>query len=129
MILQVTLLSATIPLLVVTAAVAMLFRPVAFARADLVGADPPVGATLATAPSMISLTFSDRVDVHLSTIVVVDDRNQRVEQGAVEATGYGAKTLRIAVRPLTAGVYRVIWHAVSWDRSKTKGRYEFTIKP
>jgi methionine-rich copper-binding protein CopC len=37
--------------------------------------------------------------------------------------------MSIAVKPLTAGVYRVIWHLVAADGSKSKGKYEFTVAP
>jgi len=108
---------------------ALLPGPSAFARANLVSADPPVGAIIAAAPATISLTFSEQVDAHFSTIMVLDERNQRVQQGAVEFTGYGARTLRIAVKPLAPGIYRVIWRAYAWDGSKSNGKFEFTIRP
>jgi len=110
-------------------AVVMLCHSAAIADVKMVSADPPAGATLHTAPTTISITFSDKVDAKFSSIIVVDERNQRVQQGAAEATSYGAKTMTIAVKPLTAGVYRVIWRAVGADASKSKGKYEFTIAP
>lgn len=110
--------------------VVMLPYPTAFASVELVSSDPPAGAIVRTAPTTVSLTFSEAVDAHKTTIVVLDERDQRVEQGAVEVTNYGAKTISVAVKPLAIGVYRVIWRAEPLDRSKLiKGKYEFTVAP
>jgi copper resistance protein C len=116
-------------LLPTTVAIVTMCQSDAFASATLVSADPPAGVTVHTIPTKISLTFSERVNGHFSTIVVLDERNQRVEQGLVEAISYKSKTLSIALKPLAAGVYRVIWHAVSSDGSKSGGKYEFTVAP
>jgi len=116
-------------LLPAAVAIAVLSHTAAMADVKLVSADPPAGATVHTAPTTISITFSDKIDAKFSSIVVVDERDQRVQQGAAEATSYGAKTMTIAVKPLTAGVYRVIWRAVGADDSKSKGKYEFTVAP
>src|SRR5215831_8947920 len=114
------------PRLLLPAAVAvMMLSHSAMAENKLVSADPPVGGIIHAVPTAVSITFKDKIDPKFSSIVVVDERNQRVEQGAVEATSYSAKTMRIALKPLTAGVYRVIWHAVAPDNSKSKGKYEF----
>jgi copper resistance protein C len=117
------------PLLPAAVAVAMLSHSAAMAAPKLVSTDPPAGATVHTAPTTISITFSDKIDAKFSSIVVLDERNQRVQEGAAAATSYGAKTMSIAVKPLTAGVYRVIWHLVAADGSKSKGKYEFTVAP
>jgi len=116
-------------LLPTTAAFVMMCQSVAFAGSKLVliSADPAVDATVRTVPTQVSITFNARVNAPFSTIVVLDERNQRLEKGLVEATSYAGKTMSIAVKPLTAGVYRVIWSAVSSDGSKTKGKYEFTV--
>jgi methionine-rich copper-binding protein CopC len=93
--------------LLTIAAVVILCQPPAFADAKLVSSTPPAGATVRTAPARISMTFSERVNAPFCTILVLDERDQRVQQGYVEATSYGSKTVTIAVKPLTAGIYKV----------------------
>jgi len=102
----------------------------AFAHAELASANPPANGTVKAAPTEVSITFTEEVEPKFSNIEVLNDKNQRVEQGKAQTLPNDAKTLHIAVKPLTAGIYKVIWQAVSSDDShKTKGTYEFTIKP
>ena len=112
------------------AAVLLLFPASAFAHAELVSANPPASGTVQAAPKEISITFSEAVEAKFSTIEVLDDKAQRFEQGKPEAAPNDPKTLRVMVKELRAGTYRVNWHVVSSDDShKTKGTYEFTVKP
>jgi len=102
----------------------------AFAHAELVSANPPANGTVQAAPNEISITFSEAVEEKFSTIEVLDDKAQRLDQGKPQTAPDDPKTLRVMVKPLRAGTYKVIWHAVSSDDShKTKGTYEFTVKP
>ena len=108
----------------------MLFHANAYAHAELVSANPPANGTVQAAPREISITFSEAVEAKFSTIEVLDDKAQRLEQGKPEAAPNDPKTLRVMVKALRAGTYRVNWHVVSSDDShKTKGTYEFTVKP
>ena len=108
----------------------MLSHANAFAHAELVSANPPANGTVQAAPNEISITFSEAVEEKFSTIEVLDDKAQRLDQGKPQTAPNDPKTLRVPVKPLRAGTYRVIWHAVSSDDShKTKGTYEFTVKP
>ena len=108
----------------------MLSHAHAFAHAELVSANPPANGTVQTAPKEISITFSEAVEAKFSTIEVLDDKAQRLDQGKPEAAPNDPKTLRVMVKELRAGTYRVNWHVVSSDDShKTKGTYEFTVKP
>ena len=102
----------------------------AFAHAELASAKPPANGTVQAAPTEILITFTEEVESKFSTIEVLDSKNQRVDRGKPETMPNDAKTLRIAVTPLSAGTYKVNWQTVSSDDShKTKGTYEFTIKP
>jgi methionine-rich copper-binding protein CopC len=112
------------------AAALMLSHAHAFAHAELVSANPPANGTVQAAPEEISITFSEAVEAKFSAIEVLDDKNQRLEVGKPQRAPNDPKTLRVTVKPLRAGTYKVIWHAVSSDDShKTKGTYEFTVKP
>jgi len=115
---------------VTVAAGLMLFPASAFAHAELASANPPANGTVQVVPKEISITFSEAVEAKFSTIEVLDNKNQRLEEGKAQPAPNDPKTLRVMLKPLPAGTYKVIWHAVSSDDShKTKGSYEFTVKP
>ena len=108
----------------------MLSSASAFAHAELASANPPVDAIVKVAPTEISITFTEAVEAKFSSIEVLDAKNNRLEQGKPQTMPNDAKTLHIPVKPLTAGTYKVMWHAVSSDDShKTKGEYKFTVEP
>ena len=101
----------------------------AFAHAELESANPPVGGTVHAAPAELSITFGEEVEPRFSAIVVLDAKGHREDQGASHTAANDAKILSVALKPLAPGLYKVIWHATSVDSHKTKGSYEFTVKP
>jgi len=102
----------------------------AFAHADLASADPAAGATVKTAPTTISITFTEEVEPKFSSIEVQDAKGTRVDAGKAQTAPDNAKLLSVGLKALTPGTYKVIWHATAADDShKTKGNYEFTVKP
>ena len=102
----------------------------ALAHADLASTDPAAGATVKTAPTEISITFTEEVEPKFSSIQVLDAGDRRVDDGAAHSAPDNEKLLSIGLKPLAPGTYKVIWHATAADDShKTKGSYEFTVKP
>ncbi len=102
----------------------------ALAHADLASADPAAGATVKTAPTEVSITFTEEVEPKFSTIQVLDAGGKRVDDGKAHTAPDNEKLLSVGLKPLAPGTYKVIWHAMSADDShKTKGNYVFTVKP
>lgn len=102
----------------------------ALAHVDLASADPAAGATVKTAPTEIAITFTEEVEPKFSGIQVLDADGRRADEGAAHSAPDNEKLLSIGLKPLAPGAYKVIWHAMSADDShKTKGSYEFTVKP
>ncbi len=102
----------------------------ALAHADLASADPAAGATVKSAPTEVSITFTEEVEPKFSSIQVLDAGGKRVDDGKAHTAPSNEKLLSIGLEPLAPGTYKVIWHAMSADDShKTKGSYEFTVKP
>jgi methionine-rich copper-binding protein CopC len=101
----------------------------ALAHAELVSANPPVGATVRTVPPEISITFTEEVEPRFSSIQVMDEKGIREDQGAPHTLPDNARILNVGIKPLMPGTYRVIWRATSVDSHKTKGSYQFTFKP
>jgi methionine-rich copper-binding protein CopC len=102
----------------------------ALAHADLASADPAAGASVKTAPTTISITFTEEVEPKFSSIEVLDANGKRVDDGAAHTAPDNEKLLSVGLKPLAPGTYKVIWHATAADDShKTKGSYAFTVKP
>jgi len=102
----------------------------ALAHADLTSADPAAGASLKTAPTAISITFTEEVEPKFSSIEVLDGSGKRLDDGKAHTAPDNEKLLSVGLKPLGPGTYKVIWHATAADDShKTKGSYEFTVQP
>ena len=102
----------------------------ALAHADLASADPAADATVKTAPTAISITFTEEVEPKFSSIEVLDAKGTRVDDGKAQTAPGNEKVLSVGLKALAPGIYKVIWHATAADDShKTKGDYAFTVDP
>jgi copper resistance protein C len=102
--------------------------PPAFAHAALERASPAAGAELHAPPPAVRITFTEGVEPHFSTIVVLDAANKPVTTGPVHADG-PIETLAVDLPKLPPGRYTVVWHATSVDTHKSEGRFTFTVLP
>jgi methionine-rich copper-binding protein CopC len=98
------------------------------AHAFLKTATPAVGSTVAQAPGQVLITFTEGVEPSFTTITVEDSSGANMCDGDVHAAGASTR-VAVALKPLHAGVYKVVWHAVSTDTHKTEGNYTFTVAP
>ena len=102
----------------------------ALAHADLASADPAAGTTVKTAPTEVSIAFTEEVEPKFSSIEVLDAGGKRVDDGKAHTAPDNEKLLSVGLKPLAPGTYKVIWHAeAAEDSHKTKGNYVFTVKP
>jgi methionine-rich copper-binding protein CopC len=113
-----TRLIATTLLLVTLAA------PAAHAHAFLDHASPLVGGTVAAAPHEVTLWFTQNIEPAFSRIEVSDSSGARVDQGKAQVSG---STMRVGLKPLAAGTYRVHWHVLSVDTHTTQGSFTFRV--
>ena len=104
----------------------LLGAPAARAHAFLDHASPAVGSTVQRAPAAISLWFSEELEPAFSTVSVVDQAGHRVDSG-VQLDAQDATLLRVSLKPLPPGRYKVIWHVVSVDTHTTEGSFTFTV--
>ncbi len=107
---------------------ATLASPFASAHASLKSSDPEAGATLATAPKEITLTFNEKVEAAFSTITIADSQGKAVaaEKAKVDATN--PAILRLAVPTLPLGSYTVSWAVAGHDGHRRKGGFKFSVK-
>jgi copper resistance protein C len=111
--------------LLITFATAMaLASSAALAHAALHHASPEAGSTVSEAPHEVMLTFSDNLEAAFSSAEVMDSNGVRVDEGKSQVNG---NTMRIGLKTLSPGSYRVHWRAVSVDTHKSEGSFMFSV--
>lgn len=116
------LLAALAPLAAVVIALAP-SRPV-FAHALLVASDPAPGAVLQSAPSEVSLRFSEPVTAAGAGLSVLAPSHRPAGRGAARATG---TRLSVALAASEEGTYLVRWEVIAQDTHPSRGELTFSI--
>ncbi len=89
-----------------------------------------MGGTVATAPSELHLSFSEGVNSTFTGVKVTGPDHAVVATEKAKLGPDGDTALVVPLTgPLSAGSYKVDWHALATDGHKTEGSYTFTIKP
>lgn len=101
----------------------------ALAHAHLDHAQPAVGAKLTQAPPEVSLWFTEAIEPKFSSIVVRDAKGTAVQDGKVEGAADNTAELKIKLKALKAGTYKVTWKVLSVDTHRTQGSFSFTVAP
>lgn len=96
----------------------------ASAHAFLDHASPLVGSIMRTAPREVSLTFTQNLEPAFSTVQVFDGSGARVDQGKAQISG---TVMRVGLKPLPPGTYKVHWRALSVDTHATEGSFSFHV--
>jgi copper resistance protein C len=94
------------------------------AHAFLDHAEPRVGSTVPTAPRELVLSYSQNLEPAFSSVEVSDANGARVDLGKPKI---GASTMRVGLKPLAPGTYRVRWHVLSVDTHTTEGSFSFHV--
>jgi methionine-rich copper-binding protein CopC len=98
--------------------------PPAYAHAHLARAEPRVDSTVTPAPQEVSLSFTEGLESVFSTIEVRDAQGSRVDEGEPQING---STMRVGLKALSPGSYKVYWRALSVDTHKTEGSFSFKV--
>jgi methionine-rich copper-binding protein CopC len=107
-----------------SAAALVLFGNVAGAHAFLDEADPRVGSTVRAAPREVTLRFTQDLEPDFSSVAITDASGQRVDAGK---PGVSGNVMRVPLRPIGAGNYRVTWRVLSTDTHTTEGTFTFGV--
>lgn len=99
----------------------------ALAHAYPKSADPPMNGTVGRAPDAVVIDFTSPLEPALSSIEVRNAAGARVDKGDAHTDKGDAKRLRVGLKALSPGTYRVLWHATSVDTHRTEGSFTFTI--
>lgn len=97
------------------------------AHAFLDHARPAVGSSVPAAPRFIVLWFTQELEPAFSTVTVTDKSGARVDQGDARVDAADPTELRVSLKPLPPGAYKVAWHVVSVDTHTTEGDFAFTV--
>jgi hypothetical protein len=100
------------------------FSGSAHAHAFLYHAEPRVGSTVPTAPRELSLSFTQNLEPAFSSADVQDAKGARVDQGRAQVSG---AVMRIGLKPLAPGTYKVHWRVLSVDTHTTEGSFSFHV--
>jgi methionine-rich copper-binding protein CopC len=98
------------------------------AHAFLVRSDPAVGTTVAAAPKMLRLEFSDQLELPFCAVEVTGGSGARLQVGKPRFSDGTRKALAVDLPALAPGNYRVNWHVVSVDTHRTEGDFIFSLK-
>lgn len=125
------------PRILWAAAIATPLSPVGVADAHprLMSATPAANSVVAS-PSRILLKFSEKLigpmtaaDVMMSGMPGQPHHQPVKMAGFKAALAADGKTLLLArAKPLPAGTYQVVWHAVSVDTHRVAGAFAFSVK-
>jgi len=88
----------------------------------------PAPDSTVSAPTEISMTFSEDLEPKFSVIKLLDSTGAVVSKAASVLDPANAKHLSLALPKLPAGVYTVQWTSSSADGHRLSRSYTFTIK-
>lgn len=87
----------------------------------------PAADSTVSAPAQLRLEFSEGVEATFTKVTITKD-GAPVPVKNLATEGSDKKTLIVTpAEPLTAGTYKVEWHAVSADTHKSEGAYGFKV--
>jgi methionine-rich copper-binding protein CopC len=114
--------------IILTFGLMLITTGIAWAHAYLDHASPRVGNTVSQAPKEVMLWFTEKIEPAFSTIEVRNEQGALVSSG--KATVVGDRTqLRVPVKALPSGTYKVIWRVLSVDTHRTQGDFTFRVGP
>ena len=94
------------------------------AHAFLEHAEPRVGATVATAPRELVLSYNQNLEPAFSSVEVSDASGARVDLGKPRIS---ASVMRVGLKQLPPGTYRVHWQVLSVDTHTSEGNFTFHV--
>lgn len=121
--------------LIATALVTLSMASAAIAHPKLIASNPAANATVAK-PKMIELRFSEKLVGQFSSVdLVMIGMPGMTAHAPMKISGLASsirrdgKTMIVKLKsPLTAGTYKLDWHAVSADTHRVNGTYSFRVK-
>ena len=99
----------------------------ASAHAALLSTDPAQNTVVQTAPTEVTLHFSEQVTLSADDLRVFDAAGKRVDSGPTGHAGSDDTTAQVKLAPdLAQGTYTVAWRAISADTHPVSGAFTFS---
>src|SRR3954469_13697522 len=111
---------------VAVAGLTVLWASPASAHALLLRTEPAPQSTVAQSPRVLSLFFSEAVEVSAGDVRLYDVDGKRVDVGAPRRTN-GNSEVSVSLPHLDDGTYTVVWRAVSGDSHPVRGGFLFYV--
>lgn len=99
------------------------------AHAELLSSDPAPGAVLDTAPTHVTLTFSEPVEISLGAIRLFDGSGTSIDITPARHPDGRADAVELDVPKLGSGSYVVDWRVVSSDSHPVHAAFTFQVGP
>lgn len=91
-------------------------------------ASKPAKDAVVAAPTEVSLTFTERVNAALSSIIILKADSSQVEKLVVKATSDPAQIEGAVSTRLVPARYAIRWKTVSADGHVVRGVFGFAVK-
>ncbi|MDO8878157.1 MAG: copper resistance protein CopC [Pseudolabrys sp.] len=101
----------------------------ALAHAHLERAMPAPASVQATPPKEVTIWFTEALEPKFSTIEVRDGKGVAMQAGPATLAPDNTAQLRVPLKALTPGTYKVIWRVLSVDTHRSKGEFMFKVGP
>ncbi len=101
----------------------------ASAHAELLSSDPQPGAVLDEAPTQVTLTFTEPVEMSLGAIRLFDGSGTSIDIGAARHPDGRGEAVEIDLPDLANGSYVVDWRVVSSDSHPVHAAFTFQVGP
>jgi copper transport protein len=98
----------------------------ASAHAKIKRSEPKANSTVARAPGLVELWFTEAMQEGFTTIEVTDSKRRRLDRGPVTLSEGGTKA-QVELEELEPGTYTVAWKILSKDQHTIRGRFRFKV--
>ena len=120
---------STIKIAMLAMAGALLSPLPAWAHAHLDHAMPAPNSVQGQPPKEVAIWFTEALEAKFSTIVVQDAKGAAVTAGPTTLAKDNTAQMRVPLKALTPGTYKVIWQVLSVDTHRSKGEFSFKVGP
>jgi hypothetical protein len=77
----------------------------------------------------VVLWFTENLEPAFSQIEVRSESGTVVSSGKARVDAANRNELRVALKPIGPGTYKVSWHVLSVDTHRTQGDFSFHVGP
>ena len=110
-------------------AAALLSPLSAQAHAHLDHAMPAAGSVQGQPPKEVVIWFTEALEPKFSTIEVRDGKGVAMQAGPATLAPGNTAQLRVPLKDLAPGTYKVIWRVLSVDTHRSQGEFTFRVGP